>query len=133
MFKQFSHDECKFAYRSSIFKYDLRNQFLVTHVVFALKQFDENYSFNLNYPDVQKQLKSIQQPLSLSSVSQIISEIRTSKLPDHTKIGTAGSFFANPIVDQEQYKDLIKHYSQLISYPAPHGIKLSAGQLIDLA
>ncbi|MDD2536896.1 MAG: UDP-N-acetylmuramate dehydrogenase [Candidatus Absconditabacteria bacterium] len=143
--KKFDHEECGFAYRDSIFKSELRGKFLITRVVFALEQLSEEYLFKLDYPDVQRVLEErsinildcraslAMTPNSLEQVSEIISEIRASKLPDPNKIGTAGSFFANPIIKKSDFDLLIQKFPELISYPHGDEVKLSAGQLIDLA
>jgi UDP-N-acetylmuramate dehydrogenase len=59
-------------------------------------------------------------------VAHLIIEIREKKLPDRTKIGTAGSFFKNPVVNNEQYEQLLLQYPQLKGNVVPTGIKLSA-------
>jgi UDP-N-acetylmuramate dehydrogenase len=87
-------------------------------VVFALEQFDEGYVFNLEYPDIKEALtKSPLPPFSkrgtLKHISQTIAKIRASKLPDWEKIGTAGSFFANPIVDIQHFEILKKDYPEM--------------------
>jgi UDP-N-acetylmuramate dehydrogenase len=58
-------------------------------------------------------------------------------LPDRKKIGTAGSFFKNPIVTKDQYEKLLLKYDGLKGnevHDSTHsiGFKLSAGQLIEL-
>jgi UDP-N-acetylmuramate dehydrogenase len=63
----------------------------------------------------------------------LIINIRNAKLPNPEKIGSAGSFFMNPIVDKEVYQALSKQYPNMPHYPAPNGVKLSAGWLIDKA
>jgi UDP-N-acetylmuramate dehydrogenase len=58
--------------------------------------------------------------------------IRSSKLPDPAVTGNAGSFFKNPEIDAEQYKNLIKAYPNLVGYTLPNNkIKLAAGWLIE--
>ena len=109
---------------------------MVTHVVFALEQFDEGYVFNLEYPDIKEALtKSPLPPFpaayagrgtkggTLKHISQTIAEIRASKLPDWEKIGTAGSFFANPIVDIQHFETLQKEYPEMPFWttPSPFG------------
>jgi UDP-N-acetylmuramate dehydrogenase len=54
-------------------------------------------------------------------------------LPDRKKIGTAGSFFKNPVVTKDQFEQLLLEYPQLKGNVVPNGIKLSAGQLIEFA
>jgi UDP-N-acetylmuramate dehydrogenase len=69
---------------------------------------------------------------NLSHVRQAVINIRESKLPDPQKIGNAGSFFKNPIVDQKQYDVISVKYPQIPFYPSENGmLKLAAGWLIE--
>lgn len=86
-------EECQFAYRESIFKHELQDQFIITHIIFELKKVNDDYQFATEYADIQKILsekKSDFDQLSpfekLREISQIISDIRASKLPDYHTI-----------------------------------------------
>ena len=86
-------EECQFAYRESIFKHELQDQFIITHIIFELKKVDDDYQFATEYADIQKVLsekKSDFDQLSsfekLREISEIISDIRASKLPDYHTI-----------------------------------------------
>lgn len=86
-------EECQFAYRESIFKHELQDQFIITHIIFDLKKVNDDYQFATEYADIQKILsekKSDFDQLSpfekLREISQIISDIRASKLPDYHTI-----------------------------------------------
>ena len=86
-------EECQFAYRESIFKHELQDQFIITHIIFELKKVDDDYQFDTEYADIQKVLsekKSDFDQLSpfekLREISEIISDIRASKLPDYYTI-----------------------------------------------
>ena len=86
-------EECQFAYRESIFKHELQDQFIITHIIFELKKVNDDYQFATEYADIQKVLsekKSDFDQLSsferLREISQIISDIRASKLPDYHTI-----------------------------------------------
>jgi UDP-N-acetylmuramate dehydrogenase len=130
----FSNEECEFAYRSSIFKTKLRNQFLITQVVRKLEPFNEAYQFTTQYPDIQEVLKADKTPLSLVRISDIISTIRAKKLPDRHLIGTAGSFFANPYISIQHFETLKKRYPFLPSYPfTQQVVKIPAARLIEQA
>ena len=83
-------EECQFAYRESIFKHELQDQFIITHIIFELKKVNDDYQFATEYADIQKVLsekKSDFDQLSpfekLREISNIISDIRASKLPDY--------------------------------------------------
>ena len=86
-------EECQFAYRESIFKHELQDQFIITHIIFELKKVNDDYQFSTEYADIQNVLsekKSDFNQLSpfdkLREISQIISDIRASKLPDYHTI-----------------------------------------------
>lgn len=133
-----SKEECKFSYRDSVFKNELKWRFLITNVVFRLQKKSSNYQFKLNYAGIQQVIE--QKGIVLDAISQkdvvlAVKELRASKLPDWETMGTAGSFFENPIVGKEVCEHLQKQYPWLVSYPvAEEGkVKLSAGQLLDFA
>jgi len=67
-----------------------------------------------------------------AQVRDAIVAIRSRKLPDPAKIGNAGSFFKNPVVDAALRNALLADHPALVSYPQPDGsYKLAAGWLID--
>ena len=122
--------ECRFGYRDSIFKHELRDNAIILDVTFALPR---NWQPNMQYADVAQELASrgIAAP-SAMQISEAIVGIRTRKLPDPAVIGNAGSFFKNPIVSKGQRDALLARYPQLVSYPQADGsYKLAAGWLID--
>lgn len=125
--KHFSRDECRFAYRSSLFKSN-PGKYLVRSVVFALSL---EPHFHTDYGDVAERLRQRGKP-SLQAVYDVISGIRREKLPDVKVLGSAGSFFKNPVVSAEKWVQLHAAYPQLKSFPETGGrVKLSAAQLID--
>jgi len=134
--KIFRNSECEFGYRTSIFKYKLRNQFLVTKVRFLLSVVDENYQPNIWYKDIQNLIEQKWiQPKTPKEVAEIVHEIRANKLPDRHKIWTAWSFFSNPIVTLDERAELEKSFPDLSHHECvdfgEKKMKLSAGQLID--
>lgn len=91
--QKLTKEECQFAYRESIFKHELQDQFIITHIIFELKKVNDDYQFVTEYADIQKVLsekKSQFDQLSpfekLRKISEIISNIRVSKLPDYHTI-----------------------------------------------
>lgn len=142
--KVWNNSECRFAYRDSIFKNELKGKVFITAVTFALQKQTNDYVPNIQYNDIQNIIGNLwidPAEIMAQQVANIIIEIREKKLPDRTKIGTAGSFFKNPIVTKEQYEILLVKYPQL-KWNEVHGsefwtlhsaFKLSAGQLIELA
>lgn len=127
----FTNHECRFAYRNSIFKNELKNQYIVTSVTFRLHK---TFRPNIGYKAVSDALaqSGITQPTALQ-LADTIAAVRWSKLPRPEQVGSAGSFFKNPIVSAEQYAGLKEQYPDMVAYPAPDGYKLAAGWLIEHA
>lgn len=136
--KTYTNEQCDFWYRDSIFKNSLKNSFFITKVTLQLTKVDNSYDPKIHYGDIETMLlvqwrDGIQQ-LTPKQVAQAIADIRYSKLPDWKKIGTAGSFFQNPIVSKEVYNDLKTEYPDLVGHiVSQEKVKLSAGNLIELA
>ena len=126
-----SNAECRFAYRNSIFKQELKHDFIITHVWFQLSK---KKHFTLSYQGLAKALEERELPLTLHSVSDCVRKIRDTKLPDTKIVGNGGSFFKNPVIPEEKYHELQTNFPDLVAYDAPDGLKkLSAGQLIEKA
>ncbi len=127
----FSNAECKFGYRESIFKRELKGQFVITAVNFKLSKKPQ---FQTEYGDIRRVLeeKNISK-LSLKAISDAVIQIRTSKLPDPSQIGNAGSFFKNPEIPISQFEELKVRFPNIPGYPMPNGIKVAAGWLIEQA
>jgi UDP-N-acetylmuramate dehydrogenase len=129
-FKQFTFDECNFAYRDSVFKNELKGQYIITSVTFRL---NTQKKINSQYGAIQSILaeRNISKP-DIADISAIVAEIRVSKLPDPSTIGNAGSFFKNPVIEKELYEKVKTSFPGLISYPAGKGMmKVAAGWLIE--
>jgi UDP-N-acetylmuramate dehydrogenase len=123
-------DACRFAYRDSVFKHELRDRAVILDVTFALPK---RWNANLHYAEVAHELaaRAIAAP-SARDISDAVIAIRNRKLPDPAAIGNAGSFFKNPVVPAAQRDALLERYPQLVSYVQPDGgFKLAAGWLID--
>lgn len=125
------HDkDCDFGYRDSIFKREWAGKLLITHVTYKLSKKQE---LVLSYGAVSKQLEEqgIKEP-NFRDVSNVIIEIRKSKLPDPAVIGNSGSFFKNPIIRKSIYQEVLRAYPDVPSYPIDDEyVKLPAGWLID--
>ncbi|MCF6365858.1 MAG: UDP-N-acetylmuramate dehydrogenase [Bacteroidales bacterium] len=125
----FLNKNCKFGYRDSIFKSELRNKYIILNVTFKLSK---KHKLNLDYGNLNDELKLINNP-GISDVRQAVINIRARKLPNPDEFPNAGSFFKNPVVKTGYFKELKEKFPELVSYPAPdEKIKLAAGQLIDL-
>lgn len=128
--KEFTKDECNFSYRSSIFKEKYKNKFIISSVRLKLSK---NLQPNLSYKSLKKYLttQQIQNP-TIREISLAVTTIRKSKLPDPQKIRNAGSFFKNPIVNNERFNQIKSDFSDVISFPSSGEItKISAGWMIE--
>ncbi|MDP4271320.1 MAG: UDP-N-acetylmuramate dehydrogenase [Bacteroidota bacterium] len=124
----FNKAECKYAYRESIFKKELKDQYIITHVVLRLQKKEE---FHLEYGNIQSELAKFD-TLTLKNVRQTIIAIRESKLPDTDKLGNAGSFFMNPYVALPKYLNLKQEYPQMPHYSVSDDlVKVPAAWLIE--
>ncbi len=125
-----SNVECRFGYRQSIFKNELKNRCIITSVDFKLAK---SAQLTLSYGQVRSEVEKLG-AINLKNIRKAIIAIRESKLPDPAVIGNAGSFFKNPEVDQSIGNALKQQFSDLVVYPLPDGnVKLSAGWLIEKA
>lgn len=119
---------CQFAYRDSYFKQN-PNRFIVTKAVFKIPK---AWQARVQYVDLAKQFADANSAPSHKQIFDAVCTIRLKKLPDPKVIGNAGSFFQNPIVDHQQYEELVTRFPNLASYPEAAGKrKLAAAWLID--
>ncbi|MEG0860877.1 MAG: UDP-N-acetylmuramate dehydrogenase [Pseudomonas sp.] len=129
--RDFSLEECAFAYRDSLFK---RNpgRWLILRVRFALSRVMHAH---LEYGPVRQRLseQGVSQP-SAQNISDAICSIRREKLPDPAELGNAGSFFKNPVVTTVVAEKIRLQHPGLVAYPQADGqMKLAAGWLIEQA
>lgn len=103
----FSNEECRFGYRDSAFKHELKGRYIVTSVVYRVK------------------------PGDASKTREEIIETRNGKLPKVGEVGSAGSFFMNPFVSEEQANALLKQYPDMPHFETPQGVKIPAAWLIE--
>jgi UDP-N-acetylmuramate dehydrogenase len=124
----FSNPECDYSYRNSFFKKpENRGKFYITHVVFKLSKYPE---FRLDYGNIREHLAG--KPVSLQTVREAVIAVRKSKLPDPKKTGNAGSFFMNPYVSMNHFRQLKKLYSDIPHYPVDEEkMKIPAAWLIE--
>jgi UDP-N-acetylmuramate dehydrogenase len=125
----FNAAECKFGYRESVFKRELKDQFIIVSVTFRLPK---KPVYNTSYGAIEKELEAMDvKELSIKAISQAVINIRSSKLPNPAEIGNAGSFFKNPVISTEHFEKLKAEFPGIVSYPAQDGVKLAAGWLIE--
>ena len=103
----FTNAECQFGYRDSAFKHELKGKYIVTSVVYRVK------------------------PGDATKTRQEIIETRMAKLPTVGEVGSAGSFFMNPFVPEEQANALLAQYPDMPHFETPQGVKIPAAWLIE--
>ncbi|MDO9623622.1 MAG: UDP-N-acetylmuramate dehydrogenase [Pseudomonas sp.] len=129
--REFSLNDCGFAYRDSLFKREA-GRWVILRVRFALHRAAR---LHLDYGPLRQRLaeQGIAEPTAVD-VSQAICAIRREKLPDPAVLGNAGSFFKNPMVSAELAQRLTAEHADLVAYPQADGrVKLAAGWLIERA
>ena len=100
----FTNEECRFGYRDSIFKHELKGKYIVTSVVYKVK------------------------PGDATKTREEIIATRMAKLPTVGEVGSAGSFFMNPFVPEEKANELLAQYPDMPNFetPSPWRVKSSA-------
>lgn len=123
--------DCQFSYRNSFFKQQEPGQWLICKVRFQLPR---QWTPVLKYPDLQRHpaLQALGKEVSAPQIFQAVCEIRRAKLPDPAVLGNAGSFFKNPVVDGQAYREIEARWPGVVAYPMEGDCyKLAAGWLID--
>ncbi len=128
----FDLNDCQFDYRMSVFKKKYKGLFFITKVFVKLSK-KGFHQININYGAIQKilQEKNIQNP-TIKNVSDAIIAIRSAKLPDPKVLGNSGSFFKNPIIEQNHFLKLQKAFPDIVFYKVSEDqVKIPAGWLIE--
>ena len=126
-----SNQQCRFGYRDSIFKHELDNRCLISHIEICLSK---SASINKSYPALSDYLEQHDLPETAESIYRAVCDIRRSKLPDIKEIPNAGSFFKNPLISEQHYQRLRQKYPEMPGYLQPTDtpeVKVPAGWLID--
>jgi len=123
-------DSCALGYRDSLFRSAAADRYLITSVQLRL---DRHFRPQLEYAGLQDELAGMRvDRVTARDVSDAVIRIRRRKLPDPARLGNAGSFFKNPLVDRDRLERLRTAFPALPSWPAADGLrKLSAAWLID--
>lgn len=127
----FTKEECEFAYRESVFKGRLKNKYIIVSVTFNLTKI--NHKINTGYGDIAAELtkNGITVP-TIKDVSNAVTAIRQSKLPDPKELGNSGSFFKNPIITKEEFEKAYILHPQMPHYTVSDTeVKVPAGWLIE--
>ncbi|MCI4442379.1 MAG: UDP-N-acetylmuramate dehydrogenase, partial [Lentimicrobium sp.] len=131
--KTFTKAECHFGYRESVFKNEVKDQYIITSVVFKLTK--RNHKINTSYGDITAELakNNVVTP-TLKDVSNAVIAIRQSKLPDPKELGNSGSFFKNPILLKTDFEKIHQKFPGMKYYEVSETeVKVPAGWLIEQA
>ncbi len=122
----FKNNECRFGYRESIFKKN--KNLIITKVSFKLNNV---FLPNFSYPSLKEYFLD-KENVGIKEIIEVIGKIRREKLPDWKVLGTAGSFFKNPIITEEEYSKLLEKFPDLPRYDAGKDfVKIPLGFVID--
>lgn len=123
--------DCRYSYRSSIFKSSRRGELVVTHVRFRLSR---SFTPDLSYAALRRQVEAdglLPGSVDAQYLRHAVIKMREAKLPDPRVTGSAGSFFINPVVPAEKAEALQHICPDMPAYAVEYGVKLSAAWLID--
>lgn len=127
MMEEFQNKFCAFGYRDSIFKKESAKKYIITAVTFVLSK---TANQKLAYRDLKNRFENSNP--SLQEIREAVIHIRAEKFPNWMRVGTAGSFFKNPIVSQEKYQTLLGLYPELQGYAGADGsVKVPLGWILD--
>lgn len=119
--------ECQFGYRDSLFKQSLGKQLIVTELTYRLSKTPRPV---LHYKDLAERF--VDGTPRLEDIRNAIISIRSQKFPDWKRVGTAGSFFKNPIISRAHYETLQTSYPELPMYEhGPDTVKIPLGYVFD--
>ncbi|WP_299891065.1 UDP-N-acetylmuramate dehydrogenase [uncultured Lacinutrix sp.] len=129
----FNNSDCNFAYRNSIFKNEVKGQYIITSVVFKLSKKD--HELKTNYGAIKTKLEEMMvKTPTIHDVSKAVIAIRESKLPNPKELGNSGSFFKNPVISSEAFLKLQQNFPEVPSYyVSKKEVKVPAGWLIEQA
>ena len=131
--RTFTNEECRFGYRESVFKNEVKDKYIIVSVVFKLTK--RNHKINTSYGDIQAELakNNITTP-GLKDVSNAVIAIRKSKLPDPAELGNSGSFFKNPILLKSDFEPIHQKFPEMRFFDISETeVKVPAGWLIEQA
>lgn len=125
----FDKEECRFGYRESVFKNELKGKYFISAVVFELsKKENKNVLYKNLKEYIEKNNIEIKNP---KDVSRVVREIRQNKLPDTRVLGNTGSFFKNLFITEAEFLSLKEKYPEVPSFAEGDVIKVPAGWLIE--
>ena len=139
-FVNFDVEDCEYGYRDSVFKDpEIKGRYIVTHVVFALSRTPQP---RLDYGHLRdaviaasaRHCEEGQSPdvaiFTPSLIRKVIIKIRKEKLPEPSVMGSAGSFFKNPVISADHFAriEAVAKAEQGADYKVPHYIVETSGR-----
>ena len=130
----FDKEQCKFDYRDSVFKNELKGKYVIVSVTLNLSK-EGYHKINSSYGAINDILsdRNISEP-GIKDISEAVISIRRSKLPDPDEIGNSGSFFKNPVLTAEAFNEFLNKFPEAPYYTiSENEFKVPAGWLIQQA
>jgi len=127
--KIFTKEECALGYRESVFKNKMKGKYFISAVTLRLSKTPKpNISYKILKTFLEENKIQIDNP---KNISEAVSDIRRSKLPDPRILGNAGSFFKNVFVEKNKTQKLLADYPNMPHFEEDGLIKIPAGWLIE--
>jgi len=129
----FTKKDCNFGYRNSVFKDELKGQYIITSVIFELSS--HQHITKTNYGAIEAELKKngVVNP-TIQDISTAVISIRNSKLPNPKVLGNSGSFFKNPVIAHSKFEIIKEQFPDIPHYIVSDAtVKIPAGWLIETA
>lgn len=127
-FEVFTNKDCGFGYRDSFFKTEKGKKYIVTSVTYRLSVLPQR---NIAYKDLAAFFGEGAEP-TIKEIRDAVISIRSKKFPDWQRVGTAGSFFKNPIIANSHYEELKKRYKDMPGFLLATGeVKVPLGWILD--
>ncbi len=131
--RTFTKKDCNFGYRNSVFKEELKGQYIITSVIFELSS--HQHITKTNYGAIEAELKKngVVNP-TIQDISTAVISIRNSKLPNPKVLGNSGSFFKNPVIAYSKFEIIKEQFPDIPHYVVSDAtVKIPAGWLIETA
>ena len=131
--RTFTKKDCNFGYRNSVFKEELKGQYIITSVIFELSS--HQHITKTNYGAIEAELKKngVVNP-TIQDISTAVISIRNSKLPNPKVLGNSGSFFKNPVIAHSKFEIIKEQFPDIPHYIVSDAtVKIPAGWLIETA
>ncbi|HSW36874.1 MAG TPA: UDP-N-acetylmuramate dehydrogenase [Candidatus Saccharimonadales bacterium] len=122
--------DCGFGYRTSRFKTTDHGRFFISAITLHLTKGNPEPPF---YAALQAYLDQNNiHEYTPQTIRDAVIAIRSAKMPDPAVVSNNGSFFANPIIDEDAFSQLLADYPNIPHWPMAGGkVKVAAGWLVE--